>query len=122
MCATTKRLVIAILLLPAALQTKTPKLNITLQHGSEAEQERKEQIERLAAEYDLKKYTITRDIIVDQQAVNHSAPVLTQNLRFLDNDDGALSAYVHEQAHWVLMTRHRGEVREMFLKRYNIKW
>ena len=108
-----KYLLIAIVLLPVFAQAKTPKLNITLQHNSPAEQKRKEQIERLASKYDLAKYTITRDIVVDQHAINHSAPVLTQNLRFLDNDDRALSAYVHEQAHWLLMERHRGEAREM---------
>jgi hypothetical protein len=108
-----KYVLIAIVLLPVFAHAKTPKLNITLQHDSPAEQKRKEQIERLAARYDLEKYTITRDIVVDQQAINHSAPVLTQNLRFLDNDDRALSAYVHEQAHWLLMERHRGEAREM---------
>ena len=108
-----KCLLMAIVLLPVFAQAKTPKLNINLQHNSPAEQKRKEQIERLASKYDLEKYTITRDIVVDQHAINHSAPVLTQNLRFLDNDDRALSAYVHEQAHWLLMERHRGEAREM---------
>ena len=108
-----KYLLLAIVLLPVFAHAKTPKLNITLQHDSPAEQKRKEQIERLAARYDLEKYTITRDIVIDQQAINHSAPVLTQNLRFLDNDDRALSAYVHEQAHWLLMERHRGEARKM---------
>jgi len=108
-----RTLLISILLLSALALAKTPKLNITLAHGTPLEQKRKQQIERLAEKYDLEKYTITRDIVVDQQAINHSAPVLTQNLRFLDNDDRALSAYVHEQAHWVLMTRHRGEVRDM---------
>ncbi len=110
---TMKYLLIAIVLLPVFAQAKTPKLNLTLAHNCPAEEKRKEQIERLAANYDLEKYTITRDIVIDQQAINHSAPVLTQDLRFLDNDDRALSAYVHEQAHWVLMTRHRGEVRGM---------
>jgi hypothetical protein len=108
-----KYLLLAIIILPGLAQAKTPKLKITLEHNSPAEQRRKEQIERLAAKYDLEKYTITRDIVIDQQAINHSAPVLTQNLRFLDNDDRALSAYVHEQAHWLLMERHRGEAREM---------
>src|SRR6476661_1220751 len=108
-----KHLVLAILLMSVCVSAKTPKLNITLKHDSAGEQKRKEQIERLAEKYDLAKYTITRDLVIDQQALNHSSPVLTQNLRFLDNDDRALSAYVHEQAHWVLMTRHRGEVRGM---------
>jgi hypothetical protein len=108
-----KHLLIAILLFPSLAQAQTPRLKITLAHGSQLEQKRKEQIERLAAQYDLEKYTITRDIVIDQQAINHSAPVLTQNLRFLDDDDRALSAYVHEQAHWLLMERHRGKAREM---------
>ena len=107
-----KHLVWIILLVSVCVSAKTPKLNITLKHDSAGEQKRKEQIERLAEKYDLAKYTITRDIVIDQQAMNHSSPVLTQNLRFLDNDDRALSAYVHEQAHW-LLERHRGQVREM---------
>src|SRR4051794_24097313 len=85
----------------------TPKLNIKTAHNEPREEERKQQVERQAQQYDLNKYTLTRDILIERGAVNHSAPVLTLNLRFLDNDDLALSAYVHEQAHWVLMERHR---------------
>src|SRR5438552_11500830 len=107
------RLLFAILMLSVCVSANTPKLNITLKHDSAGEQKRKEQIERLAEKYDLAKYTITRDIVIDQQAANHSSPVLTQNLRFLDNDDRALSAYVHEQAHWLMMEHHRRQVREM---------
>jgi hypothetical protein len=87
----------------------TPKLNIRTKSDLPKEKERKAQIERLARQYDLKKYTLTREIMIDRGAVNHSAPVLTLNLRFLDDDDLALSAYVHEQGHWVLMERHRAD-------------
>ena len=71
-------------------------------------------MERLAKQYDLKEYTITRDILIERGAMNHSSPVLTLNLRFLDNDDLALSAYVHEQGHWVLMERHRADNPALF--------
>ena len=108
-----KRTVFVILLISVSVFGKTPKLNITLKHNSESEAKRKAQIERLADKYDLEKYTITRDIEIDQTAMNHSAPVLTQNLPFIDNDDRALSAYVHEQGHWLLMTRHNGQARQM---------
>ena len=54
-------------------QAKTPQLNITLKHDSSGERQRKQQIERLADKYDLAKYTITRDIVIDQQAMNHSS-------------------------------------------------
>jgi hypothetical protein len=93
---------------------ETPKLNIKTKHGLPAEEQRKQQMERLARQYDLKKYTITRDIVIERGAMNHSSPVLTLNLRFLDNDDLALSAYVHEQGHWVLMERHRNDNPRLF--------
>jgi len=92
----------------------TPNLNIKTKHGFPMEEQRKAQMERLAKQYDLKKYTITRDILIERGAMNHSYPVLTLNLRFLDNDDLALSAYVHEQGHWVLMERHRGDSPRLF--------
>ena len=86
---------------------QTPKLNIKTKHGYPIEEQRKEQMERLAKQYDLKKYTVMRDILIERGAMNHPYPVLTLNLRFLDNNDLALSAYLHEQGHWVLMERHR---------------
>jgi hypothetical protein len=107
-------LIAAMALLVARAAAQTPKLNIKTKHGLPVEEQRKEQMERLAKQYDLKKYTITRDIVIERGATNHSYPVLTLNLRFLDNDDLTLSAYVHEQGHWVLMERHRGENPALF--------
>lgn len=101
------------------LWAETPKLNIKTKHGLPMEEQRKAQMERLAKQYDLKKYTITRDIVIERGAMNHSYPVLTLNLRFLDNDDLALSAYVHEQGHWVLMERHRAENPRLFEDLHN---
>ena len=98
---------VAIVLLASVLLAETPKLNIRTKNGGPGEEQRKQQMERLARQYDLSKYTITRDIIIERGAINHSSPVLTLNLRFLDNDDLSLSAYVHEQGHWYLMERHR---------------
>jgi hypothetical protein len=110
-----KILTIAAAMLAASLASaQTPKLNIKTKHGFPMEEQRKEQMERLAKQYDLKKFTITRDILIERGAVNHSYPVVTLNLRFLDNDDLALSAYVHEQGHWVLMERHRGDNPALF--------
>ncbi len=50
-----KCLLMAIVLLPVFAQAKTPKLNITLQHNSPAEQKRKEQIERLATKRSMQR-------------------------------------------------------------------
>ena len=98
----------------ARVEAQTPKLDIGTKHGIPMEEQRKEQMERLARQYDLKKFTVTRDIMIERGAMNHSYPLLTLNLRFLDNDDLALSAYVHEQGHWVLMERHRSDHRSLF--------
>ena len=64
-----KHLVLMMLVISVCVSANTPKLNITLKQDSAGEQKRKEQIERLATQYDLAKYTITRDIVIDQQAM-----------------------------------------------------
>ena len=104
----------AVMFVPLGTYAQTPNLNIKTKNGLPQEEQRKEQMERLAKQYDLKKYTITRDILIERGAINHSHPVLTLNLRFLDNDDLALSAYVHEQAHWVLTDRNRFDNPSLF--------
>jgi hypothetical protein len=104
----------AVLLAAAAARAKTPELRIWLKTGTTVEQQKKEQIERLAAAYDLKKFTLTREVMVDEGARAHSKPVLTLNGRYLENDDAALSVYLHEQAHWAL-ARYRGPaLRQLF--------
>lgn len=85
-------------------------LKIGTKSGSPLEERKKQQIERLAKQYDLGKWTITRDIVIEQGVRPHSLPVLTLNGRFLDNDDRALSVYVHEQGHWLLMERYRARM------------
>ena len=97
---------------PAAADT--PTLNVSTKNGTPIEERKKAQIERLAKQHDLKKWTITRDIVIEQGVRPHSSPVLTLNGRFLDNDDLALSVYVHEQGHWLLMERHRAHMSELY--------
>jgi hypothetical protein len=101
--------IVAAVLAASPALAQTPKLSIRTKNRLPIEERRKEQMERLANQYDLKKYTITREILIDRGAMNHSHPVLTLNPRFLDDDDLALSAYVHEQGHWVLTDRTRNE-------------
>ncbi len=107
-------LLLGVALISSCTQAQTPKLNIKTKNNLPMEEQRKEQMDRLAKQYDLKKYTITRDIVIERGAINHSKPVLTLNLRFLDNDDLALSAYVHEQAHWLLTDHFRPENPALF--------
>jgi hypothetical protein len=74
----------------------------------------------LAQQYDLHKYTLTRDIMIEQGAMNHSMPTLTLNPGWLNDDDLALSAYIHEQGHWVLVERHRSDNPEIFRQLYSM--
>jgi hypothetical protein len=77
-------------------------VKIELKHNSDREVRTKEQLERLISSYDLSKYTFTHEVIVDDDAIPHSHPVLTLHTRHLDSDDELLSTYVHEQLHWHL--------------------
>ena len=70
--------------------------------GTNRERQTKAALERLLASYDLRKYTFTRRVIIDQGAINHAFPVLTLNTRFANSADELLSSYIHEQLHWHL--------------------
>ncbi len=100
--------------LGSALLAETPKLNIRTKNGLPREELRKQQIARLARQYHLKECSTTRDIEIARGALSYPSPVLTLNLRYMDNDDLALSAYVHEQGHWVLTERNRGGTPRLF--------
>ena len=82
-------------------------VRIELKNDTVPERQTKEQLERLLASYDLRKYT--NEVIVDEHSIPHSHPVLTLHTRHLNSDDQLLSTYVHEQLHWYLAA-HRGQM------------
>ncbi|MGD8328798.1 MAG: hypothetical protein PVJ49_05130 [Acidobacteriota bacterium] len=94
------------LLLPLCLLLAIPTLatkqavNITVVNGSADEQRAKEQLERLLDAYDLDAWIFTREVRIEAGVIPHSHPVLTLDTGSLDNDDGALSGFLHEQFHW----------------------
>ena len=75
---------------------------IQLKHNSEREQRTKAELERVLSTYDLRKYTFTNKVVIEDGAIAHSFPEITLNTRFLDSDDELLSSYIHEQLHWYL--------------------
>jgi hypothetical protein len=75
---------------------------ISLAHGSEAERETREQLQRLLGTYDLQPWQFTDRVVIDEQAIPHSHPVLTLHTRHLDDDVLLLSTYLHEQLHWFI--------------------
>jgi len=89
----------------AFLAADTPAVVIELARNTPREQLAKQTLEQLLASYDLKKYTFTRKVIIEQGAVNHAFPTLTLNAGFAALPDQLLSTFVHEQLHWHLRNR-----------------
>jgi acyl-CoA thioesterase I len=87
---------------PSSAVAQIEPISIELAHNSEREIKTKEQLEHLLSSYDLRKYTFTHNVIIDEQSIPHSHPVLTLHTRHLNSDDQLLSTYVHEQLHWYL--------------------
>src|SRR5215813_10763632 len=86
------------LLLCGAMFGATQELEMTLAHGSAAEAQTRDELQKLLKQYDLADWVWTRKVIIERGAIPHSHPVLTLNTR----DEGLrlLSAFVHEQYHW----------------------
>jgi hypothetical protein len=78
-------------------------VHIKLKNGTDAEKRTKAKLEKLLESYDLEKYTFTHEVVIDENSLPHSHPVLTLHTRHLDSDDQLLSTYVHEQLHWYLV-------------------
>lgn len=97
---------LAALLLPLAFVAPASAadagLSIRLAHDSERERQTQTQLERLLQANDLSRWTATHDIVIDEEAIPHSHPVLTLHTRHLKDDDLLLSTFVHEQTHWFL--------------------
>lgn len=86
------------LLLQAALVV------VTLAHGTPREAATKARLEQILPKFDLRDYTFTNRVTIEEGVINHAFPTLTLNAGFND-DDQLLSAYVHEQIHWHLRER-----------------
>jgi hypothetical protein len=84
----------------------SPHLSITLKHGDAKERATQSQLERLLSQYDLTPWIFTTSVVIDEDAIPHSHPVLTLHTRHLKDDDLLLSTFVHEQAHWFFDQHH----------------
>lgn len=75
-------------------------LSITTVTGRPREELARQQLVRLLAQYDLRKWRFTDRVQIQTMVVPHSHPVLTLNTRSLADDRQALATYLHEQLHW----------------------
>ena len=97
-----------IILLLGVTSYAQDRIEISLKHSSRVEIQTKEQLQRLLQTYDLSRWIFTRSILIDEQAIPHSHPVLTLHTRHLKDDELLLSSFVHEQLHWFLVQRDKG--------------
>ncbi|WP_376695515.1 hypothetical protein [Wenzhouxiangella sp. EGI_FJ10305] len=84
-------------------------IEINLKNGTPEEAQAKKQIRRLLTKYGLDDWIFTREILIDATELPHSHPVLTLNTSDLNRDDWQLSDFLHEQAHWFIVTRDSAE-------------
>jgi hypothetical protein len=77
-------------------------VSIQLAHHTPREMQTAQALRQVLASYDLHKYIFTREVMIEEHAMNHAFPVLTLNVRFADSPDELLSSFVHEQLHWHL--------------------
>jgi hypothetical protein len=92
---------------PAWMDVGAPAatVKVDVARGTEREEQTKRTLEEVLAAHDLKKYTFTRHVVIEEGAINHAFPVLTLNARFASSPDELLSSYLHEQLHWHLRDR-----------------
>jgi hypothetical protein len=115
-----KNLIFTMMLFIAFRSFAAESIRIKAEHNTDRERRTITELEKVLRDYDLGKYTFTRDVTVEERAMNHAFPELTLNVRFADSEDELLSSYVHEQLHWYLrehdadQRRAVRELREMY--------
>jgi hypothetical protein len=73
----------------------SPHISISLKHGDAKERATQSQLERLLSQYDLTQWISTMSVVIDEDAIPHSHPILTLHTRHLRDDDLLLSTFVH---------------------------
>jgi hypothetical protein len=96
---------VALTLICCTVALAANSVSIKLAHNTPREMQTEQALKEILATYDLHKYIFTRDVVIEERAMNHAFPVLTLNVRFADSPDELLSSFVHEQLHWHLRAR-----------------
>lgn len=81
------------------MQAQSPSVEISTKNGSKWEKSVAERVQDLLNEYDLSKWIFTNKVIVEDNVIPHSHPILTLNTKNQSNKE-LLSTFIHEQLHW----------------------
>jgi 8-oxo-dGTP pyrophosphatase MutT (NUDIX family) len=85
----------------ALIEIDESKPRITTAHGSEMEVRTAEFLRQLLDRYDVARWQFTDQVVIDEDAIPHSHPVLTLSTRVRGRSlTGLLATYLHEQLHW----------------------
>jgi len=104
---TIQRLALAGLLLFGQSIRADHTISISTAHKSTREQQTAAQLDRLLRSHDVSRWAFTRTVVINEDDIPHSHPILTLHARHLDEDNLLLSTYVHEQLHWFLSAREK---------------
>lgn len=69
-----------------------------------------QQLRQLAGSYDLSRWVVSHDVMIERQVIPHSDPVVTLNTLYQGDDDGLLAAFFHEQGHRYFSLRREAAV------------
>ena len=87
-------------------------ISIKLANQTGEERQTESQLKRILRQYDLEAWTFTRSIVIDENEIPHSHPILTLHTRHIRDDELLLSTYIHEQLHW-FVAQHPREANEV---------
>lgn len=76
------------------------QLSITLKNNSDKEQIAKELLERILNKYNLEKWILCREILIEWDANGKAFPVIRLSA-WQNNEERMLAQFLHEQFHWI---------------------
>ncbi|HEX9853293.1 MAG TPA: hypothetical protein VGA68_09780 [Woeseiaceae bacterium] len=74
---------------------------IGLANGTEAEATMAAELRALIGKYDVEPWILTRSVLIDENQIPHSHPILTIHTRHIGEELELLATFVHEQLHWL---------------------
>jgi len=80
-------------------------LKIRLANNSSTEKATEDLLRKMLEQYDLEPLVFTYDILIKDDAIPHSHPVLTLNGSMPGDYSSLLASFIHEQMHWYMSSR-----------------
>lgn len=77
------------------------EISISLKNNSEREQVAKEVLKKILNKYNLNKWIICKDILIEQDSTGKAFPLIRLSAWNEKGEDGMLAQFLHEQFHWI---------------------